>query len=126
MQKNYAGMSEVSTSDCVALSLKIGPQHQVVYLGDFSGGICDLTHGYSGHNVQYELRGEKGENILRLIANGKTEYHLYGEKSPEKHIGTDGMPYYVSAKLATGQFISLVHVDTPYTSIELRLNSLSV
>lgn len=126
MKKNYAGMAEVKSGDCMMLGLEIESQDAVVYLGDFSGGVCRLTDGASGYNYEYDLIGDKGGNVLQLIGDGKVVFRLYGVKSPQKHIGKDGFPFYADAELALGQLLHLELENNPYNSRELRLNSLRV
>lgn len=126
MNKNYAGMAEQKSGDCVMLGLRIGPQVMVKYLGDFSGGEAGLIDGYSGNNQRYKLVGEPNGNEICLYKDGVLEYYLYGCRASNPIMGEDGIPFYPDLPLETGQVLRLSHVSNPYYINELRLNNLYI
>lgn len=126
MNKNYAGMAEQKSGDCVMLGLRIGPQVMVKYLGDFSGGEAGLTDGHSGNNQRYELVGVPNGNEICLYKEGVLEYYLHGCRASKPIMGEDGIPCYPDLPLEKGQVLSLSHVSNPYKRIELRLNNLFI
>ncbi|MFT4289919.1 hypothetical protein [Enterobacter sp.] len=127
MKKNYAGMAEQKSGDCLMLGLCIGPQNTVKYLGDFSGGEAELTDGYSGYSHTYSIVGQQNGNEIRLYnKEGKLEYYLYGSRASIPVIDKDRIPYYPDLPLEKGQVLCLTHVSKPYEEISLKLNALYI
>lgn len=126
MNKNYAGMAEVKGGDCVSLGLKIGPNVTVKFLGDFAGGEAVLTDGSSGYDSSYTIVASDSIESIELFSNGNLEFYLYGPRSPQRMIDSNGEPYFPGLRLEKGQILRLVHKSNPYKAIELRLNGLFI
>ena len=126
MNKNYAGMAEDKGGDCVSLGLRIRPNVLVKFLGDFAGGEAILTDGASGYDSSYTLVASDSPESIALFRDGKLEFYLYGVRSKQRMIDSNGDSYFPGLPLEKGQILSLVHKSNPYKSIELRLNGLFI
>ncbi|HIE0651183.1 TPA: hypothetical protein ACXJNB_004343 [Serratia marcescens] len=126
MKKNYAGMAEVTSRDCIMIGLSASSHKQIVYLGDFNGGTAKLTYGQNGNTISLEIHGASEDNEIQLKSDGKVIYSLYGEKDQTPKFDQQGFKYYVAAPLKKGQMLSLVTHPNTYQSTELRLNILDI
>lgn len=121
MQKNYAGMAEVTSGDHVSLSLKISPLSKVVFLADFDGGIASITQGHAGSDSDYDITKSEGGKGLRLI-NGKFgDILLYGASKRDDISGE-----WAPLPLKEGQMMTLKTPGRPDMDIELKLNYLVI
>lgn len=124
-KKNYAGMSEVSTGDCIMLGLTAPSEHKIVFLGDFDGGEATLTDGRSGIDFDFQLQGKKGSNVLNLVTGGSVACVLYGVKDQTPRLDDDGMKFYVDAPLDEGQMLTL-DIKSNHQRVSLKLNTLII